>query len=170
MVEIVTNLKGSDGKTDVRTFTSEVALGANLDETLAMFGAETVFDHFIASATIQYQAAVRTLMRPTKKRAAMTDAEIARELATWKPTRRAGADPEKKIANVVKTVNTLSPAQRAALMAQLLAADGEAAEENGETEAGAEAEANYEAEPEKPAPVDPAIVRKGPTTRRGARA
>jgi glycyl-tRNA synthetase beta subunit len=120
MATITANIKGADGKTDVRTIAAEYEFGKNLDEAVKLFGAGVVFEHFVDSATIALQAFMRGRMRLEGEKH-QSDATIVEAVKTWKPSQRKPADPAKRAETVRKLTGSMTAEQRAALIAELQA-------------------------------------------------
>jgi hypothetical protein len=94
----------------------DVNLGANLDESVALFGAEAVHAGFVGSSTIAVQNIIRRLLEGGKNQE-----EIQAALAGWKPgTKIAGgtADPVKALKTKLAT---MSVDEAKALLAELKA-------------------------------------------------
>lgn len=88
--------------------------GANLEESVALFGADVVYGAFKAAAKIGLQANLRSWLDKGK-----TDEEITQLTSTWKPgirAERVGGDPITSLANKIKK---MSPEDQAAFIEKL---------------------------------------------------
>lgn len=63
-----------------RSWTGEYDFGQNLNDAVAMFGADVVYNNFVDSAVITLQGLVRG-----KLSKGMTDSDIADVVSKWKP-------------------------------------------------------------------------------------
>lgn len=116
-----------------KTASATITLGANLQEAVALFGEEVVFNRFTSACVIDAQARIRNLMGDlTDKegnvtRAALSEEEIVAEMANWKPgVKKAAKKTAKEKAQDL--LAGLDPDARAALLADLAAGleeDGE---------------------------------------------
>ncbi len=110
----------------------EYDFGDNLDEMVSRFGADVVFNRAQAAMVIDLQARIRTWMSPSvnKKgetiREALSDEEIAEEVAKWNPgvKKIARLSPKDKLK---KLLAGMSEEDKAALLASAAAEleDGE---------------------------------------------
>ena len=97
--------------------------GDNLAEAEEKFGEDVVYKQFVASATIDLQSKMRSLMvDATDKdgnitRPAMSQEEIQAEVANWKPGKKeiVRKSPKDKLKDLLAQ---MSPEDRAALLAQ----------------------------------------------------
>lgn len=114
MATIVTrNGKSSDF---TRELTVEYELGSNLEEAIELFGADAVYNGFVADARVAIQAIVRAGMKPDKDGKTLTDEEIRAKVAEYKvgSNNRVKVDPMEKVKALL---GKMTPEQRAALLA-----------------------------------------------------
>jgi hypothetical protein len=114
------NVTAKDPSLD-RSVTVAYNFGENLDEAVAMFGAEAVFNAFVADAKVGLQALIRSKIRGTKDKdgnitKSYNDEEIQAAANEWKPAAgaRQAADPMAKLKALLEK---LTPEQRAAVLA-----------------------------------------------------
>ena len=99
-----------------RELTLEMDLAENLADETELVGEALVFSLYTKQKKVRFQAAVRLLIDKGK-----TDEEIADELSGWDPSQslRTHADPEKKMASIMKFIETCAPETREQLLEQV---------------------------------------------------
>ena len=81
---------------------------------------ETLFALATDAYTIAAQSRLRLLGNPSRKSGRMSDADIAREMATWKWAQRSVTrDPVKSREKIAASINRMDADARAALLAML---------------------------------------------------
>lgn len=113
-----------------RKIECEFDFGSNLEEAVALFGAEVVYTSFVAAAKVDAQALVRRYLKSnvpaspelgTTERP-FTDDEIKSKLAEWKP----GVKTERAAASVTEKAEALlgkmTEEQKKAFIESLMAA------------------------------------------------
>lgn len=115
-IENIATKAGQDA--DSRTITVGFDFGDNLQDAIAKFGEEAVFNSFKADARVGLQARVRALMKATvedSEELKYTDEEIVAKVAEYVPgtKTRQSSDP---LAKLTALLGKLTPEQKAALL------------------------------------------------------
>lgn len=96
-----------------RSISIDYNFGANLAESIELFGEEAIFNGFVADGKVGLQAFVRARLGKTEEEY-MTDEQIIAEAEAWKPgQRKQAADPMAKLQALLAK---LTPEQRAAIL------------------------------------------------------
>lgn len=118
------NITTKDGKTneDSRSITVAFDFGDNLQDAIAKFGEEAVFNGFKADGRVGLQAKVRGMLKATmedSEELKYNDEDIVAAVAEWKPgtKSRQAADP---MAKLQALLDKLSPEARASLLEKAL--------------------------------------------------
>lgn len=90
--------------------------GDMIKSAVALWGEKIVAALINDAATIAAQSTMRTLAKPERKTGRLSDGDIAKKMAEWKPSGRVGADPVKKLDTLKKGINGLTVEQKAELL------------------------------------------------------
>lgn len=111
-MEITSTLKAPGSPVVVVNFD----FGANLEESVAKFGADVVYNKFVDAAVISVQALVRRLI--AKGGADGTPEAIQAKVSAWLPT-AGGAVRRSPAEKITDTISKMSVEQKQALLKQL---------------------------------------------------
>ncbi len=112
-VNISANIKNDDGTTLKRTATVDFDFGGTLDESIEMYGADTVHRLFVQKARIAIQDAGRAILSDTEK----GEEDVRNAIAEF--TFEGGTRRKSKVDKLVSAVSALSEEEKRAILAQL---------------------------------------------------
>ncbi len=107
MTHVDTTTNDSD-----RTFECDYNFGANIDESVELFGHDVVHNVFVANGVIKLQAFIRSMLNAEER---VSDADMQAKVETWTLKAREKQD---KVAKATKAMNKLSDDERKVLIAQ----------------------------------------------------
>ena len=105
-VDTVTELVGVSASPaeDARTIKIPYNFGANLDEAIALFGEEAVFESYKADAIVGLQGYIRRMLKLDGDKA-MTDEQILEKAAGWKPGAKIKKSAAEKAAEMLSKLS-----------------------------------------------------------------
>lgn len=104
---------------DDRVFSTTYKFGANLDEAVALFGADAVYNNFRQQATIGLQSLIRRNLTPDKEGKTATDEEIQAAVDAWKPGSKQ-VTRKSAVEKAQDAIGKMSEDEKAELLKQLM--------------------------------------------------